>query len=297
MQLAALARTAPTARADGGMFPRRDTWNEQHERALITEPAQKAALVYKNGREQLIISPSFSGPPGDFAWVVPVPTRPQVKILGGALFHELARIVAPPRPRRVSAPAGGAKVAMPISRPLVTLLERKTVGAYDVSVLSATDGGALQQWLDRNGYAMPTRARQSLAQYVRERWTFVACRVKQPAKARGLQQGVLAPLSLSFASPKLVYPMRLSAINPTRFDLLLYLLVPRGAAVPALRQWPGAFPQSRHATAPPNSGGARYPTLAGMRADAVQIIWMKIGIAPQDCTRDYVWQPPARATH
>ena len=293
--LGALALTAQTARADGGLFPRRDAWKEQRERALITEPAQKAAIVYKDGREQLIISPSFSGPPGDFAWVVPVPSRPQVRILRGALFHELARIVEPPPPPRMMAPMAGGHAPGPPRRPPVVLLERETVGAYDVSVLSATNSGALQQWLDRNGYALPARARRPLAQYVREQWTFVACRVKRPANARGLQQGVLAPLSLTFASAKLIYPMRLSAVNPTRFSLLLYLLVPHGAATPALRQWPGAFPPGRHVVVSPGGEAAEYPTLAGLRADAGRIVWIKTAVAPQDCTRDYVWQTPLGA--
>lgn len=293
--LGALALAAQTARADGALFPRKDAWQEQRERALITEPAQKAALIYSHGREQLIISPSFSGPPGDFAWVVPVPSRPQVKILHGALFHELARIVEPPPPVRVYTPDGGARAPGPPHRRPVVLLERKTVGAYDVSILSATDGGALQQWLDRNGYALPTRARRPLAQYVHERWTFVACRVKQPANARGLQQGVLAPLSLTFASPNLVYPMRLSAINPTRFDLLLYMLLPRGAEIPTLRQSPGASPQGRRALVSPSGGFSPYRTLDGLHANTGQIVWFKTAVAPQDCTRDYVWQTLAGA--
>ncbi|MDQ2687517.1 MAG: DUF2330 domain-containing protein, partial [Armatimonadota bacterium] len=87
MLLAALALAAQTAHADGGLFPRRPPPNSNRERTFITEPAQKAAVIYQNGRERLIISPSYQGPPGDFAWVVPVPSRPQVKILRGALFH------------------------------------------------------------------------------------------------------------------------------------------------------------------------------------------------------------------
>jgi len=286
--LGALALWPHPARADGGFFPRREAWKEQRERALITEPAQKAALLFQNGREQLIISPGYQGPPGDFAWVVPVPSRPQVKILHGALFHELARIVEPAPPRRF-APEAAKAAGGGGMRASVIVLERKTVGAYDVSVLSATDGGALAKWLDRNGYFMPPRAIRPLAGYVREKWTFVACRIKLPANARGLQRGELAPLSLTFATPKPVYPMRLSAINPAPFSLLLYLLLPGGMTRPALLTWPGAFPQGRFASVPGNGGDAPHPTLDGLHANIQHILWTKTNIAPQDCTRDYVW--------
>ncbi len=100
----ALALLPQGARPDGMMLPRRDSWRQERERALINEPSQKAALLYAHGRERLIISPSYEGPPGGFAWVVPVPARPQVQILQGALFHELARIVEP-APRPGSAPS------------------------------------------------------------------------------------------------------------------------------------------------------------------------------------------------
>lgn len=42
--------------------------------------------------------------------------------------------------------------------PGVELLERKRVGIYDVSILSATDPSALIQWLNENGYNFPEEA-------------------------------------------------------------------------------------------------------------------------------------------
>ncbi len=286
----ALALVPQGARADGGYFPTAERWKQNRERALINEPAQKAAVFYRNGREQLIISPSYQGPPGGFAWVVPVPRRPQVKVLGGALFHELARVVepAPPVVRRKGVEEAGAAATKGRA---VTVLERETVGAYDVSVLAATEGGALQEWLAHNGYALPGVAQRPLAEYVRERWTFVACRVKTPAIARGLQQGTLAPLSLTFPTPAVVYPMRLSSVNPRPFRLLLYLLRPSASDQPAPQTWPGTRPPAlRAASVSPSDAPGGYPTLAGFDAMALNILWTETTVAPQDCTRDYVWR-------
>ena len=145
--LAVCAAFAPVmARADGCFMPTDAAWRRQRERSLVLEPNQKALIFFANGKEQLIISPNYSGDASDFAWVVPVPSRPKVEILPGAPFHELARLVEPAPPSFAGRPAPAAKSA---ARSGVTVIERKTVGDYDVSVLSATDGGALMRWLSR----------------------------------------------------------------------------------------------------------------------------------------------------
>ncbi len=285
-----LALVPQSARPDGMMLPRREPWKQQRERALINEPSQKAVLFYRNGREQLIISPSYQGPPGDFAWVVPVPSRPQVKILHGALFHELARVVEPAPTPSAGLIMRGLAPGSAAHRASVVVLERKTVGAYDVSVLSATDGSALQRWLDQNGYALPERAKRPLAGYIQEKWTFVACRVKAPSEARGLQQGVLAPLSLTFPTTRLVYPMRLSSVNPRPFALLLYLLRPSSQSAPQAKVWPGLRPpQVQAASVSPTASYGNYPSLGGFGVKTLNILWIKTTVAPQDCRRDYVW--------
>lgn len=285
----ALALAPQATRPDGCYFPRQEQWKRQRERALISEPAQKAAIFYRGGREQLIISPSYQGPPGGFAWVVPVPHRPQVKVLGGALFHEMARVVEPAPPPAMSRARRTGETAASAGPP-VTVLERETVGAYDVSVLAATDGGALQAWLAHNRYALPDAARRPLAEYVREKWTFVACRIKAPKTAPGLQRGTLAPLSLTFPAPTLVYPMRLSSVSPRPFRLVLYLLCTPGAGRPVLKTWPGPRRLDlRAAPALPGNAPDVYPTLSGLGARGLSVQWAGTTVAPRDCTRDYVW--------
>src|SRR5688500_2616667 len=93
---AALALSASAALADGMMVPRESDWKARRERAYINEPEQKAVVYFSNGRERLIISPGYRGDASEFAWIVPVPARPKVDKVEGALFHELARLVPPP---------------------------------------------------------------------------------------------------------------------------------------------------------------------------------------------------------
>ena len=173
--------SAPSARPDGCFMPRESAWKKERERSLINEPDQKALIFFDKGKEQLIISPNYSGVTSDFAWVIPVPARPQVKILPGAPFHELARLAEPEPPgNRAKAPMGGGR-AMESAR--VTVIERKTIGDYDISVLAATDSQALVHWLRDNGYHMPQGAAGPIAAYIKEGWTFVASKIKGPGNS------------------------------------------------------------------------------------------------------------------
>ena len=284
-----------TAFGDGCFMPEERTWQQQREQALINEPEQKAVVFFSKGTEQLIISPSYEGASTGFAWVLPVPTRPKVEILKGAIFHELAKLVMP-KPRAMhknkatdalSAPAGA-----------VIVLERKTVGAYDVSVLQATDPKALMNWLKANKYHLPANAVKPMKSYVNERWTFVACRIKVPGSAKGLRTGTLAPLRLTFKAENPIYPLRLSSANPERFDLLVYVIL-RTEDIGGLKSKlalagsPGKPNQAatlRKAIVSEDQDS--YPTLAKLGSPEMQVFVEHSYPMPSQCVRDMIWTLP-----
>lgn len=262
---------------------------------MINEPAQKAAIFFRQGQEDLIISPSYSGAPSGFAWLVPVPARPQVQIVEGALFHELAAATVS-KPEDL--PRDAMKSAVAERAAGVTLLERETVGAYDVSVLSSTGAEALVDWLTANGYALPRSAEGPAERYVREGWTFVACRIQTPANAAsGLASGTLAPLRLTFPTVRPVYPMRLSAANPEPFTVLIYLLLPASETGGRLRSVPLADApalrsgQSTVLKASVDAQQTQYPTLGRLTTEEISIYQEYLRMAPGDATRDFVWAP------
>jgi hypothetical protein len=214
--------TATAACADGIMLPP-DVQARLHQQSYVSEPEQKAAVLYRNGVEDLIISPTFAGPVERFAWVIPVPSRPKVDKVDGALFHELGKL-AFPMPAALPGPADrSGKVAG------VAVLERKQVGAYDVAVLEATDSQALYRWLRANKFAVQPAAKERLGQHIAEKWTFVAARVNVPRAARALATGTLAPIRLTFRTAEPIYPLRLSGANPEPFLVLVYYIVPAKA--------------------------------------------------------------------
>jgi hypothetical protein len=287
---------ATAATADGCFMPTKEQWQKRRERAYINEPEQKALVCFRDGTEDLIISPSFEGDARDFAWVVPVPARPKVEIVRGALFHELMRLVAP-APPAATLRGKGRELAAPQSAG-VTVIEEKRVGAYKVAVLEATDGQALVNWLNTNGYHMPEKALGPVKQYVKERWTFVASKIQSPKAGAGLRSGTLAPLRLTFKARQPVYPMRLSATNPRPFKTLIYLAfspkeIGRTAQVVIPTQSPLRYKQGARIKAAIQAGQKLYPTLAKLLPGGAKIFVQDGGyIRPEESTRDYVWTVP-----
>jgi hypothetical protein len=219
--LAALAALAPgAARACGMPFEA----SIAHEQAL---------LIVDGERQQLITSLDLRDAAPDAAVVLPVPGIPeQVDQPAGAdaLFPYLREATAPlvrteTRLRlgtRGDGSAGGAPGG-------VALLGAETIGGYDVARLAADDAGALQAWLDANGYSVPPAAAPILDDYVADGWSFVAVKLAQSAP-----NGSLAPLRVSYRSDRLVYPMRLGVHSEQHGSVDLYVLAANRVTAPTM---------------------------------------------------------------
>ena len=206
------------ARADGGVFLYgRD--------ADVSMPDQKAIIVYdeETGREDLILSVGLMGESPEVAWVVPVPSLPEVNTASEEWFEQLSDLTQPEiRTHRIvvsepvpptEEPAGG-----------VTLHSREQVGVYDVSILSSDQPGELFEWLNENGYAFPEEGRPLLDTYETEGgWYFVAVRVLSGESA--FVEGDVQPLWLSFDVDQPIYPMRLTTLVADYWmEILIYVL-------------------------------------------------------------------------
>ena len=190
----------------------------------IEMPGQKAIIVYDAERkhEDLILSIQLLGESPEAAWVVPVPSPPQVNTASAEWFVQLSDLTQPKiETRYLPFPMLGGMAAS-TEQGGVEVLSREQVGVYDVSVLSADEPGALLEWLNENGYAFPEEGQPILDAYVKEGWYFMATRVL-PGKAAQLE-GDVQPLWLSFDAEQAVYPMRLTSLIDRYMDVLIYVL-------------------------------------------------------------------------
>jgi hypothetical protein len=215
---------------DGGYF-----WRNG---ADLREPEQLAALYYDGENETLIIRAKYEGEAYDFAWIIPVPSVPEVEAVGNAalerggprtllielgnltMFRENKRAIRgfQTQPTVISAaPSTGVEV-----------IERKRVGVLDIAVLRSAETEPLLDWLTFRHFALPDDAGEVLEHYVSENWVLVACRVARydlsEDAARGLRKGTLQPLKLRFRTATPIYPLVMSSLNSGETELLLYAL-------------------------------------------------------------------------
>ncbi|KIZ18552.1 hypothetical protein SNA_08100 [Streptomyces natalensis ATCC 27448] len=215
--------------------------------AMVVDPKttlsvdrETSAVRWDGKTEQIVMSLAVAGTAPDAAWIMPVPHRATVKLGDSALFDELARVTAPADKRRTyfwphsgdwpfSWGAGdSAEAPLPGARPGVGVVGRQRLGPFDVARLTATDPEALRGWLRSHGFTLPSALAGALRPYVAQHWEYVAVRLAPDDRHgyRGYLTGTLDPLRLSFASDRLVYPMRLSRLAKTPQSLGLYVFAP-----------------------------------------------------------------------
>ncbi|MEW6277445.1 MAG: DUF2330 domain-containing protein [Candidatus Eremiobacterota bacterium] len=194
--------------------------------SIITLTEQRALMWRQSAQEHMLLSVQYSGAPDEFAWVIPVESKPKVDVENGAPFTELRKLTEirrPEPPGAIAATAEGAKGGD------VVVLERKVAGPYDLAVLQAATGGGLYQWLNDNGFKLSKNARGALDYYVTRKFTFVAARMRPGKQGKEtieqrLREGTIAPIHLSYEAKHLAYPLKVTSGNPGVSKMELYVL-------------------------------------------------------------------------
>src|SRR4051812_25022774 len=221
-----------STRADGFFVFR---WNKQKD---INEPTQKAIILHDQNREDLILQVKYEGPAEDFGWVIPVPGQPEVRKGDMQPFYELSKLTQKYfREDRFN----GASKGM-LDDEEVKVIEIKTVGAYEVAILSSTNPSALADWLAAHHFGFPKEKQSVLDQYIQRKWFFVAARINPegngfaiksgaakpdkifPTTRQKLASGELHPIIISFPSEKCIFPLAISAVNGAPSEISLYVL-------------------------------------------------------------------------
>jgi len=86
------------------------------------------------------------------------------------------------------------------------------VDEYDILILSASEGRALDKWLHANGYNIPEGAPRVLQSYIRQGMYFFVAKVDLNEQQR-LGYTYLRPIQVAYESPKFMLPIRLGMVN------------------------------------------------------------------------------------
>ncbi|CCK30406.1 hypothetical protein BN159_6027 [Streptomyces davaonensis JCM 4913] len=204
------------------------------EGAQVAVDREESLVRWDGRQEQIVMRLTVEGDAERAAWIMPVPSRAIVRLGDPTLFDALHSVTAPVTRYRdhfwpqdedwpLDGDEGDGAGAAPEAGEPVGVVGRQQLGPFDVARLTATDPGALDGWLDANGFDLPPRLESALEPYVERRWEYVAVRLAPKSTGAPLG-GDLDPLHLSFAATEPVYPMRLSRLARTPQSLGLYVL-------------------------------------------------------------------------
>lgn len=182
---------------------------------------ERAIISWQDGVERIDLLLGVLSSDSHAGLVFPTPAPATVTLGDRADFEAIGRVTTPERVEEYDwwtiggagggdgAPAGGAP----------EVLATVQLGPIEAVTLAASDTTGLQTWLTANDYALSPEVTALLDGYVQRGWFFVALKLTGEAPL----DGGLDPLTFTFESDELVYPLELSRAATTPQTVRLYV--------------------------------------------------------------------------
>ena len=181
---------------------------------------------------------TYAGESGDFAWVVPVPSEPDLFVSSDALLSTIEALTRPTFSLAYdqtgscewgrgdeSSDTGDIDLDADDDGGGVTVVAEARVGPYDTVTLQAESATELLEWLETAGYDLPADLDPVLAPYVAQGQYFVALKL-----STGQDAGDIAPLGMRYPGTAASVPIQLTSIAATPdMRLEVYVLGDRRA--------------------------------------------------------------------
>lgn len=192
------------ALACGGFFCSATPVDQTAERIIFVKEDAATVTSY--------VEITYQGSAEDFAWIVPVPSVPELDIWDGGAFNALDLATQPQFQGNFGCDrdADGAQdpgLPGPPEAGGVDVLAREQVGPFDTATITSDDPRALVQWLRDNGFRILPEMEPFVALYTAEGMKFVAMKL-QPGE--GVE--AIAPIKMQYASAGMAVPLRLTAV-------------------------------------------------------------------------------------
>ena len=217
---------APTpAKACGGFFC---------SQVPVEQTGEQILFGMNGGKITAQIQINYAGEAEDFAWLLPVASRPEITLGSAAAFTNLGQRTAPSWQltwNNQNSQCNGWWYYPSFSEGAVdddgvpdgggvSVLARKEVGPFDTVVLESNSTDDLLQWLADNDYAQPPSARALIDHYVKQDMVFVALRLLKDEPT-----GAIQPISLTFEEANPCVPLVLTQVAATPdMPVQLYLV-------------------------------------------------------------------------
>lgn len=254
---------APVALACGGLFCQNIPVDQAAERIIFTvDPDTVTAYVQIN----------YTGNAPDFAWVVPVPSVPEVDVAEMASFSELQVatdpvFMLPPIPDCMfEAQTEGDMAAMPAAeaaRDDVTVFASGEAGPYVFDVVGTETGNAnaLIDWLNENNYRITPEMEPLVFVYVQEEMVFLAMKLQPEQGVQNIQ-----PVKMTYETERPMIPIRLTAVAAIP-DMGIYTWIFGRAQAEAQNYGSFTISNEEIALTNPFAGSTNYLQLVGAGID------------------------------
>jgi hypothetical protein len=275
--------TVGIASACGGLFCQTVPVNQQGENIIFSMNSDGTISAY--------VQINYTGDAPNFAWVVPVPTVPEIDVAEMATFDELDLLtqpvfIAPPVPACVPLPtqtASGRTMAesteyIPAE---VTILAQGTAGPYDYVVITNPDSDEMFRWLRENGYRVTPAMGPLIRVYNEEGMVFLAMKLQPESGVQDIQ-----PIVMTYVSDTPMIPIRLTAVaaNPN-MNILTWIFADEQAYPANYESIEIANEELRGSL---GGTGTNYISLLDMRIDEYQGLAMITEYAQP--TADLAWR-------
>jgi len=212
----------------------------------VNQPAQKAFLTWDSQEdvESFTVQPKFEGNARDFGMVIPTPSRPRLYEMPRDFFKELAvfTILRPmpldkykPMRARFGAMGGAPMPADAMKKSSVKVLEAGVVGSLDYKIVTAERAEDLFGWLKEHKYSY-SGDEKTLGFYIDKKWFFTVMKIdpmQMKKNEKGEYTGEVTPTRFTFASTRLVYPLRITQISvQDQTEALFYIQAPQKMDMP-----------------------------------------------------------------
>jgi len=207
-------------RADGSIWPPQGDYE-------IYSSSQVAVMKKIPGGEELsiLVKAVWSFDYNGFAWIVPVPSEPQIEEVDEQLFTDLAYMSAPVYAGGGCSPFARGDyydIEMRLGDDYLDIVSYHTIGFLDAVVLHTNHADSLINWLAGNGYSILDNAHDMLSDYIERDWQYFFCARFDTTLIETYYQNV--GVKITFATNNLVYPMKISALS-SQVDVQVFLYV------------------------------------------------------------------------
>ncbi len=192
----------------------------------IVQAGERILFAQENGVVTAHIQVQYSGPAEEFGWLLPMPSIPEMELGSDELFAQLIAQTQPTyrldKEYRGDCPfdpfrgqgggfgspsndsAGESPPGGDGGSPLVL---RDSVGPYDFAVLRANDKQPMLDWLDQNGFFVPSGTDDVIDPYIQPDGYFLALKL-----LKGNDVGDLQPVVLKYQSDLPMIPIILTSV-------------------------------------------------------------------------------------